>query len=89
MPIPKKLREIEVKKDKGQILPIIKSKLPGNVAYRINGKACYAPRGDRIVHNIERIDPTLASKLIVTTMTLLDETIKLLTPRDKTVSYSV
>lgn len=48
-------------------MPTIKSKSPGYVAYKINEKTWYAPRGDRAV---EWIDPTLAGELNMRTQTL-------------------
>lgn len=56
-------------KYKGQRIPTIKSKFPGYVAYRINGKTWYACRRHRTV---ERIDSALADELIMRTQTLPD-----------------
>lgn len=50
----------------------IKSKFPGDIASKINGKAWYAPRGDRVVQNIKWTDPALGGELIVRTQTLPD-----------------
>lgn len=48
----------------------IKNKFLSFEASRKNGKTSYVTREDRVVENIELIDPALGGKLIVRTKTL-------------------
>lgn len=55
---------------------MIKSKFSCCVAYKINEETWYIPRGDRVVQDVEWIDPTLPEELIVRAQMLPDINIK-------------
>lgn len=56
--------------DRGQSIRSIKCKFSSFGAYRINGKTQYAPRGHRIVQNVDWISSALAGELTVRFKTL-------------------
>lgn len=43
-------------------MPTVKSKSPNDVAYRIKGKTWCISRGDRVIENVEWIDPSVAGE---------------------------
>lgn len=75
--------------DKAHALPTIKLKFPGYIAYRINGKTWYAPRGDRAVQNAEWIDSALSGKLIGRTNLPDDRDININHKRQKCLSHGM